>query len=211
MADQLTVHGAREWVRCFAALIDEHAAELTDLDSAIGDADHGTNMHRGSTAALAALDEPRSDIGGLLRKVGLTIVSSVGGASGPLFGTFFLRVGAAAGGAIALDTSAVAAAIRSGVDGVQARGKAALGDKTMLDALVPAVEAAAAAVVAGGRLPDALAASAEAAAHGRDRTVDMVAAKGKASRLGERSVGRPDPGAESVFLLLRAAAIAVRN
>jgi len=211
MADQLTLHGAREWVRCFAALVDEHAAELSDLDAAIGDADHGANMCRGTTAALDALDEPRSTIGALLRNVGLTIVSSVGGASGPLFGTFFLRVGAAAGDAIALDTSAVAAAIRSGVEGVRGRGKAALGEKTMLDALVPAVEALEQAVVAGLRLPDALASAAQAAAQGRDRTVDMVATKGKASRLDGGGVGHADPGAESAVLLLRAAATAVRG
>jgi dihydroxyacetone kinase-like protein len=211
MAEQLTLHGTREWVRGFAERVIDHADELTALDAAVGDADHGTNMSSVSTALLDALDDPRSDIGGVLRQVGLTIVSRVGGASGPLYGTFFLRLGAACGNAIAMDASAVAAALRSAVDGVATRGKCALGDKTMLDALNPAVEALEAAVAAGTRLPDALAAAAQAAARGRDATVGMVAAKGRASRLGRDSIGHADPGATSAALLLDAAAAAVRS
>lgn len=211
MADQLTLHGAREWVRGFAERVTEHADELTALDAAVGDADHGATMVTLSTALLARLDDPHSDIGSLLRKAGLTIVSSVGGASGPLYGTFFLRTGASCGDAISLDTSAVAAALRSGVDGVAARGKAAVGDKTMLDALAPAVEALEAAVAAGTRLPDALAAAAQAAARGRDATVGMVAGKGRASQLGQGGVGHADPGATSAALLVDAAAAAVRG
>jgi dihydroxyacetone kinase-like protein len=208
MADQLTVHGAREWVRGFAALVALHADELTALDSEIGDGDHGANMTRGTAATLDGLDAPFADVGALLKKVGLTIVSTVGGASGPLYGTFFLRVGAACGDAVALDTSAVAAALRAGVDGVSARGKATAGEKTMLDALTPALAALDAAVAEGQRLPDALTAAARAAAEGRDATAPMVATKGRASYLGERSAGHVDPGAASATLLLEAAAAA---
>ena len=188
------------WVREFARLITEHQPELTDLDSAIGDADHGTNLDRGMTAVLAALDaDPPATPGALCKKVGMTLVSSVGGASGPLYGTAFLRMGAAAGDDGTVD---VAKLLRAALDGVIARGKAVPGDKTMVDALTPAVEA----LEAGQSLPEALA----AAERGRDATIPLVARKGRASYLGERSAGHQDPGATSVTLLLAAAATTLR-
>jgi phosphoenolpyruvate---glycerone phosphotransferase subunit DhaL len=184
------------WVREFARLIAEHRLELTELDSAIGDADHGTNMERGMTAVLAVLAaESPATPGALFKRVGMTLISSVGGASGPLYGTAFLRMGTAAGDD---DTVDPAKLLRAALDGVVARGKAAPGDKTMVDALTPAVEA----LEAGKSLPDALA----AAEQGRDATIPLVARKGRASYLGDRSAGHQDPGATSVTLLLAAAA-----
>ncbi|MCX6464382.1 MAG: dihydroxyacetone kinase subunit DhaL [Pseudonocardiales bacterium] len=194
------------WLRAFADGIAAHADELTRLDSAIGDADHGANMARGTAAVVAKLDTS----GGpavLLKQAGMTLVSTVGGASGPLYGTFFLRMAGAAGDADALDAAALAAALRAGVDGVVARGKAGPGDKTMLDALLPALDALDAAVAADpGDLAGALRAAADAAAAGRDATVPMQARKGRASYLGERSIGHQDPGATSAALLLETAA-----
>jgi len=209
VAERLTLDTIRAWVEGFADRIDAHKDELTALDSAIGDADHGANMSRGMTAVLAALDGSQQDIGSLLKKVGMTIVSSVGGASGPLYGTFFLRVGTAAGDRTALDPTEFAQALRSGLDGVVARGKATTGEKTLLDALVPALDALDAGLTGAGSLPDALVAAADAAAQGRDATVPMIATKGRASYLGERSVGHADPGATSMTLLIEAAATAV--
>lgn len=197
------------WLRAFADGIAAHADELTRLDSAIGDADHGANMARGTAAVLAKLDVS----GGpavLLKQAGMTLVSTVGGASGPLYGTFFLRMAGAAGDADALDAAGLAAALRAGVDGVVARGKAGPGDKTMLDALLPALDALDAAVAADpGDLAGALRAAADAAAAGRDATVPMQARKGRASYLGERSIGHQDPGATSAALLLETAAAAL--
>ena len=200
------------WIRAFAASIAEHADELTRLDSAIGDADHGANLARGTAAVLAKLDAS----GGpavLLKQVGMTLVSTVGGASGPLYGTFFLRMASAAGDAAELDAAALGAALRAGVEGVVARGKAERGDKTMLDALLPALDAYDAALgqgdQPGGDLRGVLRAAADAAAQGRDATVPLQARKGRASYLGERSVGHQDPGATSATLLLEAAADAL--
>jgi len=193
------------WIREFARLVAEQRDELTRLDSAIGDADHGSNLQRGMTAVVAALDEtPPLDGAALLKKVGMTLVSKVGGASGPLYGTLFLRMAGAAKGDL-LDPAAFAAALRGGVVGVQERGKAEPGDKTMLDALLPACNALDAAVASGAGLAEALAAGAAAARDGRDSTVPMLARKGRASYLGERSVGHQDPGATSAALLLQAA------
>lgn len=194
------------WLRRFAEVVREHRDELTALDAAIGDADHGSNMDRGMAAVVAVLDDaPPADAAGLLKKTGATLVSKVGGASGPLYGTLFLRMAGAAGDGD-LDDAAVARALRAGLEGVVARGKAEPGDKTMVDALGPACDALDAAVGAGTPLSDALAAAAEAAAQGRDATVPMVARKGRASYLGERSAGHMDPGATSVTLLVEAAA-----
>ena len=210
MGDAIGTAVLAEWVRRFAAAIAEHKDELTNLDSAIGDADHGTNMDRGMQAALAAVvDAAPATPGALLTKVGMTLVSTVGGASGPLYGTFFLRMATAAGEVDALNAEAFAKALRAGLDGVVARGKAEAGDKTMFDALAPAVEALDTALAAGAPLADALRATAAAAAEGRDATVPMLARKGRASYLGERSVGHQDPGATSTTLLLEAAAAAV--
>ncbi|GAB1645410.1 dihydroxyacetone kinase subunit DhaL [Krasilnikovia sp. MM14-A1259] len=195
------------WMREFARLVADNRELLTELDAAIGDADHGVNLDRGMTAVLAALaGEPPATPADLLKRVGMTLVSTVGGAAGPLYGTAFLRMAAAAGDATALDAPALAAALRAGLDGVVARGKAAAGDKTMVDALAPAADALDAAVAADRPLGAALDAAAGAAERGRDATIPMVARKGRASYLGERSAGHQDPGATSVALLLAAAA-----
>jgi len=208
--DRLDVAALGRWVRGFADLVAENKDYLTQLDSAIGDADHGANMARGMAAAVAALDgKPPATAAALLKQVGMTLVSTVGGASGPLYGTFFLRMATAAGEVDALNAEAFAKALRAGLDGVVARGKAEAGDKTMFDALAPAVEALDTALATGTPLAEALRATAAAAAEGRDATVPMLARKGRASYLGERSVGHQDPGATSTTLLLEAAAAAV--
>lgn len=199
-----------DWIRRFRDDVVLHKAELTDLDRAIGDADHGSNMARGTEAAVAKLETaPPGSPAELGKAVGMTLVSTVGGASGPLFGTFFLRFGTAAGTGDAIGTADLVAAWRAGVDGVLSRGKAQAGDKTMLDALIPAVEELAGAVEAGTELPQALEAMAQAAASGRDATVPMIAHKGRASYLGDRSAGHMDPGAASATMLVRALAQAV--
>jgi phosphoenolpyruvate---glycerone phosphotransferase subunit DhaL len=209
VADRVDVSALEAWIREYARSIAGNKEELTALDSAIGDADHGTNMDRGMSAAVAALDAaPPADPAALLKQVGMTLVSKVGGASGPLYGTFFLRMAGALGTDPA-DDEAFARALRAGLDGVVARGKAALGDKTMLDALSPACDALDAALAAGQPLGPALEAAAAAARKGRDATVPLVARKGRASYLGERSAGHQDPGATSTALLLDAAVSAL--
>ena len=206
MADHATTADLDAWVRRFAALVSENKDYLTELDAAIGDADHGSNLDRGMTAAVAALDELGPTAAGpLFSKVGMTLVSTVGGASGPLFGTLFLRMGSSLGDRDAVDAGQIAAALRAGLDGVEARGKAQPGDKTMYDALAPAVGALDKAVSEGADLGDGLSRARDAAAEGRDATIPMLARKGRASYLGERSVGHQDPGATSVALLLQAA------
>jgi phosphoenolpyruvate---glycerone phosphotransferase subunit DhaL len=206
MDDNVTTAVLDEWVRQFAALIAENREYLTELDAAIGDADHGSNMDRGMKAAVAALDQTEpATAGALLSKVGMTLVSTVGGASGPLFGTFFLRMGTSFGDVENPTASQFAAALRAGLDGVVARGKAEPGDKTMYDALAPAVDELDAALADGSGLVAALGRASAAAAAGRDATTPMLARKGRASYLGERSVGHQDPGATSVALLLQAA------
>ncbi len=206
----LSVDDLSSWVKAFADVVHENAGMLTDLDAAIGDADHGSNMDRGMKAAAAALDEGTFETAdALLKKVGMTLVSTVGGASGPLYGTFFLRCGTALAGVDDIDAAAFGAALRAGVEGLVARGKPELGDKTMYDAWAPALEAYDAAVAAGSPLADALRAAADAAAKGRDETIPMVARKGRASYLGERSAGHQDPGATSTTLLVEAAASAL--
>lgn len=195
------------WIAETSKDLAEHADHLTDLDRAIGDGDHGTNMARGfGRCAELARDEDFPGIDAYLKKVGMTLVSTVGGASGPLYGTFFLRF---AGPLAATDDAgvhAVAQGLRAGVDGIVARGKAEVGDKTMYDALAPALEAFDAAVADGQPLEGCLRACADAAAAGRDGTEPLVARKGRASYLGERSAGHVDPGASSAALLLQAAA-----
>lgn len=194
------------WIREFARLIAENAPYLSDLDAAIGDADHGINMDRGMTAVVAALDEaPPADAGALCKQVGMTLVKSVGGASGPLYGTFFLRMAPALGS----DNPDFAAALRAGIEGVVQRGRAEAGDKTMFDALSPALDALDAALASGADLAKALTDAATAAEKGRDATESMVARKGRASYLGQRSVGHIDPGATSAALLIGAAATVV--
>jgi dihydroxyacetone kinase-like protein len=210
MSDTVDAAVVAAWVREFARLIAENKENLTALDSAIGDADHGTNMDRGLTAVVKALEaETGSTPSALLKRTGMTLVSTVGGASGPLYGTAFLRMAAAAGEAETLDGPAFAKVLRAGLDGVVTRGKAQAGDKTMYDALAPAVEALDAALAEGQALPPALDAAVAAAEKGRDATIPLVARKGRASYLGERSAGHQDPGATSVTLLLTAAATAL--
>ena len=207
MADHATTADLDAWVRRFAVLVSENKDYLTELDAAIGDADHGSNLDRGMSAAVAALDELGPTAAGpLFSKVGMTLVSTVGGASGPLFGTLFLRMGTSLGDLDSVDAARIAAALRAGLDGVEARGKAQPGDKTMYDALSPAVDALDKAVGEGADLAEGLGRARDAAVEGRDATIPMLARKGRASYLGERSVGHQDPGATSVALLLQAAA-----
>ncbi len=209
MAETIDVAALGAWVREFGRLVAEQRDHLTELDAAIGDADHGANMDRGLSAVVAALDAaPPADPAALLKQVGMTLVSKVGGASGPLYGTLFLRMAGAAG-AGELDPAGFAQALRAGLGGVVARGKAEPGDKTMIDALGPACEALDTALAAGAPLQQALATAAAAARDGRDGTVALLARKGRASYLGERSVGHQDPGATSTALLLEAAALAL--
>ena len=206
----MTHEQALDWIRRFASAVAEHRVELVRLDTAIGDGDHGTNMDRGMKKAIERLDGGGDDdIGATLKTVGMALVSTVGGAAGPLYGTLFIQMGTAAAGKSSLDLAGWTAALEAGVKGVQARGKAAPGDKTMIDALLPAVQALRDA--AGDGEAAALRASADAAAEGRDATIPMVARRGRASYLGERSAGHMDPGATSSHLLLRAAAEAVED
>jgi phosphoenolpyruvate---glycerone phosphotransferase subunit DhaL len=203
----ITSTEVREWIRAYADEIAEHRAELVKLDTAIGDGDHGTNMDRGMRKAVEKLDGTAGeDIGALLKAVGMALVSSVGGAAGPLYGTLFLQMGMASAGREELDLDGWTAALEAGVKGVQARGKAEPGDKTMVDALVPALDALRAAADDGTGLADALRGSADAAEEGMRATIPLEARRGRASYLGPRSVGHQDPGATSAQLLLAAAA-----
>ena len=198
------------WLSAFRDAVHEHGPYLTELDSAIGDADHGANLIRGMDAVLTAVTpSPPENAGDLFKKVGMTLVTSVGGASGPLYGTFFLRMATSAGDAPVLDGPALLASLQAGLEGIVARGKAEAGDKTMYDALAPALAAFAAALDSGASVADAARDAAAAAADGRDATEPMQALKGRASYLGERSVGHLDPGAASSALLVAALADAL--
>ncbi|MCZ4300266.1 dihydroxyacetone kinase subunit DhaL [Microbacterium oxydans] len=199
-----------DWVSRFGTAVTEKRDWLTELDSAIGDADHGANMARGMSAVGEKLaGGAPGTIDELLKTVGMTLVSSVGGASGPLYGTFFLRMGMTAGAVSELDGPALATALRAGLDGIVARGKAEAGDKTMFDAMAPAVDAMDAALAEGSTVADAVTAAADAAAKGRDATLPLVARKGRASYLGERSAGHLDPGAASTAILFDTLAASV--
>ncbi len=207
MADSISLAQLTRWVRTFADLIEVNAQQLTDLDSAIGDADHGTNMRRGMKAVVESLEATTPETAdALFKQVGMKLVSAVGGASGPLYGTLFLRMGTSLGAVSDASPKDFAAALRAGLDGVVARGKASLEDKTMVDALTPAVEALDDALATGTPPAEALAAAASAAESGRDAVTPLVARKGRASYLGERSAGHQDPGATSTTLLIQAAA-----
>lgn len=200
-----TAAGVIEALRAGAAVIADHREELIRLDSAIGDADHGENLDRGFRAVMSKVDsETPATSGAALKLVAGTLISTVGGAAGPLYGTGFLRAAASVGAACELDGAATAAALQAALDGVTARGKAVAGDKTMVDALIPAVEAAKSAADAGDGPDKVLAAAASAAHEGAQATTPMVARKGRASYLGERSAGHLDPGARSTALLLAA-------
>ncbi len=196
------------WIRTFAAEVEASKEYLTQLDAAIGDADHGINMQRGMSAVLGKVDAAAGDqdIGALLKTVGMTLVSTVGGAGGPLYGTLFLQMGTATSDKVELGPDDWAAALEAAIGGVQARGKAEPGDKTMIDALVPGRDAFKAALAEGATFADALSRSADAAEQGVRDTIPLVARKGRASYLGERSAGHQDPGATSSHLLLKTAA-----
>jgi dihydroxyacetone kinase-like protein len=198
------------WIRAFTAMVAENKAYLTELDSAIGDADHGINMDRGFQAVTGKLDALAArDIGACLKTVGMTLISTVGGASGPLYGMFFVQMGTATAGHETLTVEELATAFEAGVGGVLKIGKAGPGDKTMLEALLPARDTLRAAATDGASAGTALERAAAAAEAGMLATVPLVARKGRASYLGERSAGHQDPGATSSYLLLRAAAEAM--
>ncbi|MFI9247392.1 dihydroxyacetone kinase subunit DhaL [Streptomyces sp. NPDC053086] len=187
----------RRWMTTAAASVDREAERLTTLDSAIGDADHGSNLQRGFTAVAAVLEKEAPDTpGAVLTLAGRQLISTVGGASGPLYGTLLRRTGKALGDAAEVGEEQLAAALREGVDGVMKLGGAAPGDKTMIDALVPAVDA----------LASGFAAARAAAEQGAEATIPLQARKGRASYLGERSIGHQDPGATSSALLIAALA-----
>ena len=196
-----------DWIKAVAAAIAAQKEYLTQLDADIGDGDHGINMHRGFQAVLAKLPGVADkDIGTVFKTVGMTLVSTVGGAGGPLYGTFFIQLGTATAGKMELTLADWVAALQAGVDGVVMRGKAAPGDKTMVDALLPAVAALTEAAADGMILHDALRRSERAAEQGMTATIPLVARKGRASYLGERSAGHQDPGATSSHLLVKTAA-----
>jgi phosphoenolpyruvate---glycerone phosphotransferase subunit DhaL len=195
------------WVEAFASTVAKNKEYMTRLDAAIGDGDHGINMDRGMTAVQAKLDGLEGDdIGNLLKTVGMTLVSTVGGAGGPLYGTLFLQMGVATAGKTELQPEDWAAALEAAVKGVEMRGKAEPGDKTMIDALIPASDAFSAALTEGAPFEEALRRSAKAAEEGMLATIPLVARKGRASYLGERSAGHQDPGATSSQLLIETAA-----
>lgn len=204
----ITVEHVTHFLTAAAALIHERRDELTALDAAIGDADHGANLDRGFTAVMARLPSVADkDIGTVLKTTGMTIVSTVGGASGPLYGTAFVRAGMALADRHELSTEEVLLALEAALDGIVARGKAQRGEKTMVDALAPAIEALRVALAAGKPLGWALQVAADAAEAGAKATIPMLALKGRASYLGERSIGHQDPGATSTAYLLRALAM----
>ncbi len=195
------------WITTYAATVREQKDYLTALDSAIGDADHGINMDRGFQAVLGKLPNlPPNDIGAACKTVGMTLVSTVGGASGPLYGTFFLQFGTVTAGRDAIGLDEFLAALEAGIAGIQRLGKAEPGDKTMLDTLLPARDALREAASEGASTQDAFARTVAAAEQGMLATTPLVARKGRASYLGERSAGHQDPGATSSYLLLKAAA-----
>lgn len=201
----LDVEWAKDWMRRSSDTLTEHRMELIDLDRAIGDGDHGENMARGFTAVIQRMDEaPPEDVAGVFKLVAQTLMSKVGGAAGPLYGTAFIRASKAAEGD--LDAAWVATLCEAALDGIVTRGKATTGEKTMVDAWTPALEAARAAAEAGAEPAAVLRAAADAAAKGAEATIPMLATKGRASYLGERSIGHQDPGATSTAYILATAA-----
>ena len=204
----LDVAWALRWVRLTAEQVIENKSELTELDRQIGDGDHGENLVRGFSAVIDKIDaltEDPATVGDLLKIVATTLMSTVGGAAGPLYGTAYLRA-AKVSGIGSLDASAVVALLEGALEGVTSRGKATTGEKTMVDAWSPAVDAAVEAADSGASPAGVLVAAAAAAAAGAKATESMLATKGRASYLGERSIGHVDPGAHSTALILAAAA-----
>ena len=201
----------RRWVAEATAVIEREASRLTDLDAAIGDADHGTNMLRGFKAASAAIaEQPPQTPGAVLIAAGRTLISKVGGASGPLYGTAMRRAGKALGTAQAATAEQMGDALLAALDGVRQLGGATAGDKTMVDAMIPATEAYTASLGAGAGVAEALSAAATAAEEGAAATIPLLARKGRASYLGERSIGHQDPGATSTALLFGVLAAVAR-
>jgi dihydroxyacetone kinase-like protein len=198
----ITTDGVLRWMDRFAGEMSEHRQELVALDTAIGDGDHGTNMDRGMRKAVEKLASAApANPGAALKTVAMTLISSVGGAAGPLYGTLFLQLGTAFGGDAEVELAAYAQAWRKGLQGVQSRGKAQPGDKTMVDALIPAVEA----LEQASELDDGLQDAAQAAQEGMKATTPLIARKGRASYLGERSKDHQDPGATSTYYLFKSA------
>jgi phosphoenolpyruvate---glycerone phosphotransferase subunit DhaL len=202
MSDALDVALLTSWIERTAAVLEREKAYLSDLDAPIGDSDHGVNMARGFATAMAKLGaSPPNDVGALFKTVGMALISTVGGAAGPLYGTLFVQAGSKSADKPSLDLAGWRECLTAGLAGIVQRGKAQLGDKTMVDALTPAVAA-----LGGSALAAALAASADAAEQGMKATIPLVARKGRASYLGERSAGHQDPGATSSWMLLKALA-----
>jgi phosphoenolpyruvate---glycerone phosphotransferase subunit DhaL len=192
------------WLHRYAGVLAEQKQYLTGLDAAIGDGDHGINMDRGFQSVLAKIEPVKDkDAGTVLKTTGMALVGSVGGAGGPLYGTFFLRAGAALDGKTTISPEELVGALEAGLKGVVERGRANLNDKTMVDALTPAIERAKARLQEGASVDDALSAAADAAETGMKATIPLKALKGRASYLGERSIGHQDPGATSSYYLLR--------
>jgi dihydroxyacetone kinase-like protein len=203
--DAVTKAQIIQWLEKATTVLNENKAYLTELDAAIGDADHGTNMARGFTAVMQKLpDVADKDIGTLLKTTGMTLMSSVGGASGPLYGAFFMRAASSTPGKEALNCAELVKLLEDGMNGIAQRGRAVVGDKTMIDAWTPAVAAAQAGLQAGKSVVDTVQACVAAAEQGMQATVPLQAKKGRASYLGERSIGHQDPGATSTYLLLKA-------
>ena len=193
-----------QWLQTVAVLLEQNKNYLTELDAAIGDADHGINMNRGFQKVVSQLPSVADkDIGSILKTVSMTLISSVGGASGPLYGTMFLRASTTVAGKSELSDEDMVALLQAAVDGVVQRGKANLGDKTMLDALSPASEAFKQAVANGASTQEALQQAVAAAEEGMKSTIPLVAKKGRASYLGDRSANHQDPGATSAYLILK--------
>lgn len=198
---------ALEWIKACAAVVGQNKEYLTQLDAAIGDADHGANMDRGFRKVIEKMPEyADKDIGTIFKTVGMSLISTVGGAGGPLYGTLFLQMGLKSAGKMELNLEDWSTAVDAGLQGVIMRGKAELGDKTMVDALTPALNSLKQSTEESKPIPEALRLSAEAAKEGMLGTIPLVARKGRASYLGERSAGHQDPGATSSYLILQAAA-----
>jgi len=200
------------WIKAVASTISQNSVYLTELDSAIGDADHGANMVRGFNAVINKMPEiSDKDIGTIFKTVGMTLLSTVGGAGGPLYGTLFLQAGMKTAGKMELSLADWTEAVDAALSGIVMRGKAQVGDKTMVDALTPALNSLKESVQENLPIHKALDASAEAAKKGMEATIPLVARKGRASYLGERSAGHQDPGATSSYLILKAAAETWKN
>ncbi len=201
----LTREQVISWLYKAGKSLEENKEVLNELDAAIGDAEHGINMDRGFQKVITQLPSSEGkDIEYILKSAGTSLISSVGGASGPLFGSFFLKAAAAAPGKLELDEDELLAVLKAGLKGVIDRGKAQQGDKTMIDALIPSVDTFESLILKGNSMAEALEQAVTAAEKGMEDTISMVARRGRASYLGERSIGHQDPGATSMYLILKA-------